>query len=96
MKQLLYIIRVVNTKLVKLGIATNPVSRLNALQTGCPFKLELCGTVEYDGPATVLEAGLHEMFNDLHVRGEWFQLGDDELDLITILYDSRLYQTEKS
>ena len=36
-----YLVRAVNTNLIKIGMSTRPERRLQTLQTGCPQELEL-------------------------------------------------------
>lgn len=60
---------------VKIGVTDNPVARLPTLQTGCPFPLSLIWTVQADSQ---LEAKLHDYFEPYHLRGEWFDFGDED------------------
>jgi hypothetical protein len=62
----------------KIGIATNPATRLVELQVGCPFPLKLLGT------RSCVDAGfeedvLHLRFDQYRTRGEWFKLPPAEL-----------------
>jgi hypothetical protein len=56
---------------IKIGYhgGTDANDRLRELQTGCPTKLFLLGTLP-GGPET--EADLHKRFAFAHVHGEWF------------------------
>lgn len=55
---------------VKIGFTrSDPTRRLAALQTGCPFDLELLCFVK---AKEHLERRLHATFAPLHLRGEWF------------------------
>lgn len=69
---------------VKIGTTrSNPLARLSALQTGCPFELTVFaffkGGVE-------LENVLHQTFAPLRMRGEWFDLDHKLRDLVSSLY----------
>jgi len=57
----------------KIGYARDPQKRIEALQTGCPAKLEIECVVEggYD-----LEAKLHQVFRKYRTHGEWFELNE--------------------
>lgn len=57
---------------VKIGKSVNPWTRLKALQTGFPLKLELyfC-SISHD------EREVHEKFKHLRVSGEWFEYTDE-------------------
>ena len=57
---------------IKIGYTTNnPEKRLIGLQTGNPIELKLALVTVGDKRH---EYKLHSMFNDHHVRGEWFYL----------------------
>lgn len=59
---------------VKVGVASDPESRLASLQIGCPYELKLLGTVlcRDRAEALRLESVLHEEMASINVRGEWF------------------------
>lgn len=65
-----YAIREVNTGNIKLGISSDPESRLNQLQVGNSSKLEL---VAYKTASSFKdEKRQHRLNGQHHVRGEWF------------------------
>ena len=68
---MVYLINAVKTDLYKLGYTDTDIeSRIKALQTGCPYKLELIHSVNgslYD------EKKLHKLWNHVRENGEWFQ-----------------------
>lgn len=68
---------------VKIGVADNVFSRMRALQTGCPMRLECVLLLQgsYD-----LEMELHDRFRQVHHRGEWFVWTED---VATFVKDSR-------
>lgn len=55
---------------VKIGWSTDPVSRLQTLQTGSPYELYLVTTI-VGTPAD--EAALHSLFKSDRIHGEWFR-----------------------
>lgn len=57
---------------VKIGRATNVVSRLATLQTACPEDLLLLYAVEAD-----VEGALHASLDRHRIRGEWFSASAD-------------------
>ena len=67
-----YFIRLVDTEYVKIGIATNPYSRLATLQTANPHPLEIIGLKPGDR-----ETWFHSLFRKQHFRGEWFRFEGD-------------------
>ncbi len=62
---------------VKIGVTNNLQRRLQTLQTGCPWRLEVKG-VTYDPGAFQMEHWLHERFDEYRIRpdGEWFMPPD--------------------
>lgn len=65
---------------VKVGISDYPGGRLNTLQTGCPFKIEILHLAEMRDRNHALwhEANFHEVYAEKRLVGEWFDL-DAEL-----------------
>ena len=55
---------------VKIGYSKNPRYRLKKMQTANPIKLKLLATMPGDCKT---ETGLHEAFDKLRYRGEWFR-----------------------
>lgn len=86
-----YLYLITSGKAVKIGISTDPVKRLTALQTSHYDKLEIYCTFNCDTPqnAATLEFTLHQRYLKHNIRGEWFQL-DPELVLSDILSDKKL------
>lgn len=66
---------------VKIGRTIGaPAARLSALQTGCPFDLQVYG---YFRGGVELERVLHATFAPLRERGEWFRLDGKLLDVVS-------------
>lgn len=56
---------------VKIGKATgNPMSRIAALKTGCPFKIDV---IAYIPGGITEERELHRKFSHIKSHGEWFR-----------------------
>lgn len=77
-----YFIRSEKDGYVKIGrSATSPKRRLLSLQIGSSSGLTLIGAIrtarDYD-----LELQLHTEYQDYRAHGEWFELGDVDLELI--------------
>jgi len=70
-----YFIRAGNSGAIKIGMAVNIERRMNTLQTGNAFKLNIIALIPCDTreQALYLEQRLHRCFNSQHIRGEWFQ-----------------------
>ncbi len=62
----------------KIGITTDLDKRLSSLSTGAPFKLETIYTWPHQEYRR-LEKHLHEQFRKKRVKGEWFELSNDDL-----------------
>ena len=62
---------------LKIGIASNLYERLSQLQIGNPLPLRLCCYFETTNPEKD-EKSLHRLFQQHHVRGEWFRLDENE------------------
>jgi len=63
-----------NKGFIKIGVANDPYKRLDDLQVGCPYRLEIiavikCRTKKH---AYSTESYLHKVFRKTSVRGEWF------------------------
>jgi len=72
-----YLIRATNG-LVKIGIAKNVERRLQQLDNMSPVPLRLIAAMETKH-ARILESELHELFSSKQVRGEWFDLNDEDI-----------------
>lgn len=70
---------------VKIGVAGDPLRRLDQLQTGNPRRLVLLGTIP---GGRGIEAEIHDHFRPAHLRMEWFRATDEVLVMIdSILQD---------
>ncbi len=77
---MIYFIQDQKTYAIKIGFtAGNPLSRLDALQTGNPNKLSLLKSIDGD---MGLESSLHEQFKESRINGEWFHPSADLLKYI--------------
>lgn len=68
-----YFIEAPAVRMVKIGVAVNPYSRLAELRTGSPVELVLRGAIAAEEPRA-MEAHLHYQFWRERRRGEWFTL----------------------
>lgn len=75
-----YVIRTKGREVVKIGLALDPVQRLNALQTGCPDKLELMAIRVNSSKEE--EKDIHGLFEKHRLTGEWFTLSQEIVDFI--------------
>lgn len=66
---------------VKIGIARNPYTRIQSIQTATPFPITLACVVTAPSrkAAIATEAYMHKLFKKEHLHGEWFQV--DILDV---------------
>lgn len=82
-----YFIREIDSHYVKMGYAIDVSRRLAELQIGTPHKLEVLYTiqVESESAARDIENAMHRRFDASHVRGEWYVLGQRDMDEIKLL-----------
>jgi len=71
-----------NKQYVKIGSSKNPLGRINELQTGCPQKLVLLGSIPGSKQD---EYFLHDLFRGHHINGEWFSLCQSLSEVIDTL-----------
>lgn len=65
----------------KVGIASDVAARVASLQTGNPYPLQVVAYYEFDN-ATPVEQSLHQCFAEQWQSGEWYKLGNGDLDKI--------------
>ena len=70
----------------KIGKATNYLSRFSSIQTGSPVELTLKRAF-YVKDNDLIEYKLHKIYNDKNIRGEWFDICDDDLNTIKEFLD---------
>jgi hypothetical protein len=77
-----YVIRDIDvTGYYKIGKTTNVARRFNEFKLTLPFQIGIVLVLDCQDER-VLELQLHRHFRDKHVKGEWFDLDDDDLDYI--------------
>jgi len=77
----LYLYLIKCHKYYKIGVAFDIENRLNSLQCGNPYKLDLIIAVK-NPDSKELEEILHKKFEDKRVRREWFELSQKDVDFI--------------
>lgn len=67
----------------KIGMSNNPVYREGTLQSEKPT-IKLIASHKYPSRkfASALEVALHNLYSNLHVRGEWYRLRDEDVNEI--------------
>lgn len=63
----------------KIGLSTRPPQRSFNITPKMPFEVKLVHVIESDN-ARKLETELHQQFGDRHLRGEWFNLAQDDIE----------------
>jgi hypothetical protein len=77
-----YVIQEGDSNRYKIGKTDNgPVGRLSSLQTGNPTELYLELWIPCEEPE-LLEKELHVLFESHRLRGEWFELGEKEFEVL--------------
>ena len=67
-----------NKNIVKIGCTTDIKNRIKSLSTGFPYKLKLLNKI-YSKNYGYIEGLFHEFFKNKRLRGEWFDLSDEEI-----------------
>lgn len=66
---MIYAIRAVGTKYIKVGKAKDVAKRLVTLETGCPYELSVEAIADWpDGAETMI----HKLLAEHNVKNEWF------------------------
>jgi len=78
---------------VKIGSSRLPSKRLKQLQTGYPYPLRLLHTIVcYERKARHVEKRIQSWFRGDHLKGEWYQLSNQEIEwLKTIKEEKDIY-----
>ena len=83
-----YVYFVWDGEAIKIGFAMEPIKRLAGLRSSRSSELKMLGAI---AAHRHMEKMLHHRFVHLKIRGEWFQPGEDLLDMIEDLNsDGRL------
>lgn len=81
MDSVVYLIKNKSNNHYKIGISDDVSRRLIQLQTGNSCELEVIAIL-HTSNAVQLEQDLHHHFNRKHIRGEWFELDDTDVEYI--------------
>ena len=82
MKKPNYLYFIGTTDHIKIGITSNPDSRLRSLKTSCPIPCDYLAIFECGEKARQFEHKIHEIFAPYRSHGEWFVNHDDILKFI--------------
>lgn len=78
----IYVLRGKSTNFFKIGRTSQPVEwRLQQLQTGCPFEIEIYATFPTFWPAEI-EKFLHTYLAEFRASGEWFNVEPEIVDSV--------------
>lgn len=72
--EFIYVFGNFKKEICKIGYSTNPLKRLNSIQTGCPFKLEIILILRGDRK---IEKNLHKKYKKYKTNGEWFSFSGE-------------------
>ena len=79
--EFVYFIKNTETNRFKIGRTKNVEERLCQLQTGNDCPLVLYKIIPSENSAE-LETSLHNKFADYHIRGEWFSISEEQINLV--------------
>ncbi len=71
---------------VKIGVSSDPESRMKILGTGAPGELKLLASIPNSGN---LESSCHKKISHLHLCGEWYLYNYETKMMIKELLDER-------
>ncbi len=84
---MIYFIRNRTNRAIKIGFTRKDArERLGQLQTACPNRLELIGTMPGD---MTVEKGLHKRFAEHRLTGEWFREHEELVEAIDVFLKVR-------
>ncbi len=87
---ILYALRMQGTRFVKVGFTRRRLlNRIQALQSGLPFHLEVIAQVEVDRDAPAIEKRIHGLLAPDKVRGEWFECDMDSASFDLLVAQAR-------
>ena len=91
---MLYAIQAQHTEFVKIGVTAGETvkQRIQNMQTACPHKLVVLASADWPH---YIEHKIHRRLSKLHVRGEWFTLGPDALEVVDIMRDGMLHEMQR-
>lgn len=81
-----YLINILDTNNYKIGISKNVKGRLSTLQNSNPVDMHIVSTC-LSRWARRLEKELHQVFLEKRIRGEWFNLSENDVKYIINLFD---------
>lgn len=80
----IYIVNARGTSLYKIGYASNVGERMHSMRTDSPLELDVIAVIPAREPRK-MESRLHRKYEKKRVRGEWFNLSnDDVVELSTV------------
>lgn len=82
-----YVFKVENQPIYKIGISVSPEARLSSLLTSSPFNIEIVGYEKVDD-APELEKRLHKKYKEFRKNREWFELNDEQVSEILDIINS--------
>jgi hypothetical protein len=80
-RSFVYFVRVAEQAVFKVGISNTPTKRLQGLQTGCPYELQLYATALIRDTKAA-EEQVHRILASRQIRGEWFSISPSEVNTI--------------
>lgn len=86
-KPVVYFVRCKQANAIKIGTTTRLTERIDSLRIGCPFDLDVSGTINGDIKTEKL---IHSKLTGWQIRGEWFHLNEFTKQVITEATDGRV------
>ena len=87
-----YLVHCIGTNFYKIGISKiSYEARLSTMQSGCPYELRLL-TTAHSTHYKEVEKILHRKFKQFRIRGEWFELSQEQMEEVREYFESNAQQ----
>lgn len=86
LKQYIYLAHAATTNMYKLGKTTNPKTRIDSLNTVCPYKVEYVYVVSVSD-FTGSERIIHDKLKTYQANGEWYSLSAEWVKKVVATMD---------
>ena len=83
---MVYVLTTTKFEYIKIGRTKHLKQRMSNIQSGCPFTLALWLAIKTPKDAEI-EKHLHYAMKHTHLRGEWFEPKEKDLDYLISFFD---------
>jgi excisionase family DNA binding protein len=92
-KMIIYLVHLPGIRGIKIGITKNIRRRIYNLSAGCPISVEQIAYLEVNDMKIGYkkEHELHDLFDYKRICGEWFDLSDEDINMLILEYGFKRY-----